>query len=144
MNLSQIRSLAKILTENGLTCLEVRSGEETVRLERSPNPSSGVPAPVQAPAAQPKAEEKTAPVESAQALREIKSPMVGVFYAASSPEAEPFVKVGSHVKKGDILCVLEAMKLMNEVSAEEDGEVAEVCAKNGQVVEYGQTLFKLR
>lgn len=70
--------------------------------------------------------------------------MVGVFYASSSPEAEPYVKVGSHVKKGDILCIIEAMKLMNEIAAEFDGEITEVCVQNGQIVEYGQPLFRIK
>ena len=69
--------------------------------------------------------------------------MVGIFYAAPSPEAEPFVKVGSKVKKGDTLCIIEAMKLMNDVVAEEDGEIVEICAENGSLVEFGQTLFKI-
>lgn len=74
----------------------------------------------------------------------VPSPMVGVFYAASSPEAEPYVKVGSKVHKGDVLCLIEAMKLMNEVTAEKDGEIVSICAENGQVVEYGQALFMIK
>ena len=76
-------------------------------------------------------------------VREIKSPMVGVFYAAPAPDAQPFVQVGSKVKKGDVVCIVEAMKLMNEIAAEFDGEVVDVCVHNGDVVEFGQTLFKL-
>ena len=74
---------------------------------------------------------------------EVKSPLVGVFYAAPAPDAEPFVKVGDRVKKGDVLCIVEAMKLMNEITASHDGEVIDICIQNGSVVEYGQTLFKL-
>ena len=69
--------------------------------------------------------------------------MVGIFYAAPSPDAEPFVKVGSKVKKGDTLCIIEAMKLMNDVVAETDGEIVEICADNGSLVEFGQILFKI-
>lgn len=76
--------------------------------------------------------------------KSIKSPMVGTFYSASSPGAEPFVKVGDHVKKGDIVCVIEAMKLMNEVEAEEDGEIVEILVNNEDMVEYGQELFRVR
>ena len=72
------------------------------------------------------------------------SPMVGVFYAAPSPDQEPYVVVGSKVNKGDVLCLIEAMKLMNEVTAEQSGEIAAVCVENGQVVEYGQTLFTIK
>ncbi len=74
----------------------------------------------------------------------IKSPMVGTFYASSSPEAKPFVKVGDIVKKGQVVCIVEAMKLMNEIESEFDGEVAEICVKNEDVVEYGMPLFKLK
>lgn len=74
----------------------------------------------------------------------IPSPMVGVFYAAPSPDQEPYVTVGSKVKKGDVLCLVEAMKLMNEVTAEQSGEISAVCVENGQVVEYGQTLFMIK
>ena len=69
--------------------------------------------------------------------------MVGIFYSAPSPDAEPFVKVGKKVKKGDTLCIIEAMKLMNDVVAEEDGEIVEICADNGSLVEFGQVLFKI-
>ncbi len=74
----------------------------------------------------------------------VTSPMVGVFYAAPSPDKEPYVAVGTKVNKGDVLCLIEAMKLMNEVTAEQSGEITAICAENGQVVEYGQTLFKIR
>lgn len=71
------------------------------------------------------------------------SPMIGVFYAAASPTAAPFVTVGSKVKKGDVICIIEAMKLMNEIVAEHDGTIVEICAKNGDLVEFGQELFKI-
>ncbi len=74
----------------------------------------------------------------------IKSPMVGTFYSKSSPKAEPFVKVGDKVKKGQVVCIVEAMKLMNEIEAEFDGEIVEVCKKDEDMVEYGSTLFKLK
>ena len=74
----------------------------------------------------------------------VTSPMVGVFYAAPAPDQEPYVSVGARVNKGDVLCLIEAMKLMNEVTAEKSGEIVEVCVENGQVVEYGQTLFMIK
>ena len=74
----------------------------------------------------------------------MKSPIVGVFYASPSPDSEPYVQVGSHVKKGDTLCIIEAMKLLNEISAECDGEITEICAASGQVVEYAQVLFRIK
>ena len=76
--------------------------------------------------------------------KEVKSPMVGTFYSAPSPKDEPYVKVGDKVKKGDVLCVVEAMKLMNEIESEFDGEIVEICVKNEDMVEYGTTLFKIK
>lgn len=145
MKLDEIRSLAEIMKDAGLTSLEVSEGDSKVRLEKKPPVSlisnaptlGGVPAAVSSCTEEPKQ-------ENAEHYKEIKSPMVGVFYAASSPERESYVKVGSTVKKGDVVCIIEAMKLLNEINADQDGEVAEICAENGQVVEYGQTLFRLR
>ncbi|OCN02325.1 acetyl-CoA carboxylase, biotin carboxyl carrier protein [Clostridium sp. W14A] len=142
MDLEQVRALAQILRENDLSVLELSCGEDKVKLERQ----SAVPAIPAAPAnsaAQIPPAAESAATGAAQNYREIKSPMVGVFYAAPSPDSEPFVKAGSRVKKGDVLCVIEAMKLMNEVNAEQEGTIQEVCVENGQVVEYGQTLFKI-
>ena len=149
MNIKQIRELAQIVSENGLSAIEVAEGENRVRIERAVAAPAAVPAVVSmpAPAAAPTA---PAPAPAAEETnvdfnrtREIKSPMVGVFYAAPSPDAKPFVEVGSKVKKGDVVCIVEAMKLMNEITAEFDGEVVDICVHNGDVVEYGQTLFKL-
>lgn len=75
--------------------------------------------------------------------QDINSPMVGVFYSSSSPESPPFVQIGDTIKKGDVLCILEAMKLMNEVTAEKDGKIIDICAQDGDVVEFGQVLFKM-
>ena len=149
MNIKQIRELAQIVSENGLSAIEIAEGENRVRIERAVAAPAAVPAVVSmpapvaaptAPAPAPAAEETNVDFNR---TREIKSPMVGVFYAAPSPDAKPFVEVGSKVKKGDVVCIVEAMKLMNEISAEFDGEVVDVCVHNGDVVEYGQTLFKL-
>ena len=86
----------------------------------------------------------TVPAAISSGDREIKSPMVGVFYSAPAPDEEPFVSVGSRVKKGDVGCIIEAMKLMNERTADSDGEITEICVSNEQVVEYGQPLFRMR
>ena len=154
MNIKQIKALAQILAQNDLSALEINEGETHIRLERTvaqPAAQAGavlVAPPMPAAAAQPAQEAPaSAPVEDPGVdfndVFEAKSPLVGVFYAAPSPGAEPFVRVGSRVKKGDVLCIVEAMKLMNEIQAEHDGEIVDICAHDGDVVEFGQTLFKL-
>ena len=154
MNIKQIKALAQILAQNDLSALEINEGETRIRLERTaaqPGAQPGtvlVAPPMPAAAAQPAQEAPaSAPVEDPGVdfndVFEAKSPLVGVFYAAPSPGAEPFVRVGSRVKKGDVLCIVEAMKLMNEIQAERDGEIVDICAHDGDVVEFGQTLFKL-
>ena len=154
MNIKQIKALAQILAQNDLSALEINEGETRIRLERTVAQSAAqagavlVAPPMPAAAAQSAQEAPaSAPVEDPGVdfndVFEAKSPLVGVFYAAPSPGAEPFVRVGSRVKKGDVLCIVEAMKLMNEITAEFDGEVVDICVHNGDVVEYGQTLFKL-
>ena len=152
MNLRQIRELVRLLESSGLSVLEIEENDLRVRLEKGQTASVVQPV----PAALPQAVPATLPVETAPApapvadgtvdfnrLKEVKSPLVGIFYAAPSPGGEPFAGVGSKVKKGDVLCVVEAMKLMNEITADTDGEVIDVCVQNGQVVEFGQILFKL-
>ena len=142
MNIKQIKELAQIVRENGLSALEVSENESKIRIEceqkAAVQPEAAAPA-RQTITITPKEQD---PVDFNR-TREIKSPMVGVFYAASAPEAEPFVKLGQKVRQGDVVCIVEAMKLMNEITAEFDGEVVDVCVHNGDVVEYGQTLFKL-
>ena len=96
-----------------------------------------------APAAAAAAETETAPADDLPAGTQVKSPLVGTFYSSPSPDEPPFVLVGQEVREGDTLCIIEAMKLMNEITAEEDGEIIDICAANGSVVEYGQILFKL-
>ena len=154
MNIKQIKALAQILAQNDLSALEINEGETHIRLERTVAQSAAqagavlVAPPMPAAAAQSAQEAPAgAPVEDPgvdfNVVFEAKSPLVGVFYAAPSPGAEPFVRVGSRVKKGDVLCIVEAMKLMNEIQAERDGEIVDICAHDGDVVEFGQTLFKL-
>ena len=91
---------------------------------------------------EPKEEQKA--VVATEKYKEVKSPMVGTFYSAPSPKDAPYVKIGDKVKKGDVLCVVEAMKLMNEIESEFDGEIVEICVKNEDVVEYGKPLFKIK
>ena len=149
MNIKAIRELANILQDAGLTALELEEGETRIRLEKSA-PAPVAPALIPAPLPNAFAESavgSSAPMDDPgldfNAINLITSPMVGVFYAAPGPDQEPFVKIGSKVKKGDVLCIIEAMKLMNEITAEQDGEVVDICVKSGDVVEFGQPLFKI-
>lgn len=90
------------------------------------------------------AETKKVEQKEEEEYKIVKSPMVGTFYSKSSPDAKPYVEVGSKVKKGDILCIVEAMKLMNEIESEYDGEVVEICVNDGEMVDYGKPLFKIK
>ena len=140
MKIEEIRELAQIMKENGLGMLELQEDGTNLRMEAA---SAAAPAaPASAASAAPVATQDGTPVDFNN-LKEVKSPMVGVFYQAPSPEADPYVRVGSKVKKGDVLCMIEAMKLLNEITADTDGEIVDVCVENGQLVEYGQVLFKI-
>lgn len=141
MNQESIREYAKLMREEELTGLEITEDGVTVRLERNLS-SSVYTVPAAAPAA-PVAQPAASAAPQADEGSYITSPMVGVAYLAPTENSEPFVKVGDKVKAGDTLCIVEAMKLMNEIPAEFDGTVAEVCVQNDQVVEYGTKLFRI-
>lgn len=134
MNEEIIRKYADLMKELDLTGLEITEQDVKIRLERGTGTAVLPVAEAKAPAA------AQAPVEQSGAEK-ITSPMIGVFYAAPAENADPFVKVGDTVKKGDTLCIIEAMKLMNEVPAERDGVIREICVKNGDTVEFGTVLF---
>lgn len=134
MKETDIRKYAELMKDLGLTGLEITENNTKFRLERS--------------MALPPKEiihsiADSSSVETTDYIS-IKSPIVGVFYAAPAENADPYVSVGDSVKKGQTLCIVEAMKLMNEITAEEDGVISEVCVANGQVVEYGTELFRFR
>jgi acetyl-CoA carboxylase biotin carboxyl carrier protein len=142
-NIDEIKELIALLESSSLAVLEVKEGDSKVHLEKPGNitvNNTGV-APVAAPAAAPAA---PAAAPAAETGKTINAPIVGVFYAAPSPDAEPYVSVGKRVKKGDVVCIIEAMKCMNEIQAEEDGEITAVLANNGELVEYGQPLFTIK
>lgn len=148
MDNKKLKGIVDIFNASGLTYMEIneKEGENgfSVKLEKK-----GEPAPVPAFRAPLLSEPVVDMPHAAHEIkdfnkyRDVKSPMVGIFYTAPSPDAEPFIKVGDRVKKGDTLCIIEAMKLMNDVIAEEDGEIVEICAENGSLVEFGQVLFKI-
>lgn len=142
MEVKKIKELAKILNEFDLNVIDISEGENKIRLEKNiPNTSEKISA--ASVVVPPVAEQPTDKEVDFNDIKEIKSPMVGVFYQAPSPDSPPFVKIGDKIKKGDVLCIIEAMKIMNEITAEFDGEIVDICAKNGEIVEYGQTLFKV-
>lgn len=147
MNIKDIKSLIQLMENSSLTLLEVSENDLKIRLQRTTKENSFKIMGVQKEIADNinNCVESAVPEKAVNfnQLKEIKSPMVGIFYEAGSPQAEPFVTIGSKVKKGDILCVIEAMKVMNEITAEIDGEIVDICVKNGELVEYSQTLFKI-
>lgn len=147
MEIKQIKELARVMKENDLTALEIQEEGTSIKLERNREiaavPASSLPGTAGKASSPftPAGAEPAAPQEEKGTV--VASPTVGVFYAAASPDGKPFVEVGDQVKKGDTLCIIEAMKLMNEIPAETDGTIAEICAANGQVVEYNQPLFRI-
>jgi len=149
MNMKQLRELTQLFSQHGLTRLEITEGETRIMLAREtaayqPMQQPSAPAAVPAPAIEkPSSGKIIDPGPDFNQIHEVKSPMIGVFYVAPEPGAAPFVKVGDRVKKGDVICIVEAMKLGNEITADRDGEVVDVCVQDGSIVEYGQTLFKL-
>ncbi len=144
--LDEIERMLDLMDERDLEELEVE--REGLRLRLRKRPRGGVPArPAPAPADPPAAPPPAAAVEyepADEGLRLVKSPIVGTFYRAPEPGARPFVEVGSAVRKGQVLCVIEAMKLMNEIDAEHDGEILEVFVEDRQPVQYGEKLFAIR
>ena len=147
MDTKQVKEIAETMRENSLTMFELTENGTTLRMERNllgDSPYNNNTAQEVIKTSEPAKDEKAMPSDEESGYTLVKSPIVGVFYSAPSPQAEPYVQVGSKIKKGDTLCIIEAMKLLNEINSECDGEVAEICASNGQVVEYGQILLKIK
>ncbi|HHS0978740.1 TPA: acetyl-CoA carboxylase biotin carboxyl carrier protein [Neisseria meningitidis] len=146
MDLRKLKKLIDLVEESGIAEIEVTEGEEKVRITRTiaAAPVYAAPVPAAAPAVTPAAAPAVTPA-AAPAARDLsdtqKSPMVGTFYRAPGPNAAPFVEVGQQVKAGDTLCIIEAMKLMNEIEAEKSGTVKEILVENGTPVEFGEPLF---
>lgn len=142
MNIKDIAALAEIVRKNELTKLEING--ESIVIERAPAAVQAA-APAAAQLAVPEQMHTAEPIAEVQEKEGVyvKSPAVGVFYAAPSPDSKPFVAVGDTVCRGDTLCIIEAMKLMNEINSDVDGKIVEICVGNGQVVEYDQPLFRI-
>lgn len=139
MNEADIRKYAGMMQELGLTGLEITEDNKKIRLERmaAPAQTAVINAAPAVPASAPASIENTDFIS-------VKSPIIGVFYAAPAENAEPYVKVGDQVKKGQTLCLIEAMKLMNEITADQDGVISEICVTNGSIVEFGTELFRIK
>ena len=154
MDIRKVKKLIELLDETGVAEIEIKEGEESVRISR--HPSGGTfammpqhmmygppPAPAAAPAAPAvsAAPAATPAPAAASADQTVTAPMVGTFYSAPAPGAKPFVDIGAEVKPGDVLCIIEAMKMMNQIESDKAGRIVSVLAKNGDPVEFGQPLF---
>jgi len=152
VDIRKVKKLIELLEESGISEIEISEGEESVRISRYPNPGTvsvqtlqhtpmlappAAPAPAPAASAEPAA----APPPPAARGQQITAPMVGTFYSGPAPGAKPFVEIGTEVKPGDTLCVIEAMKMMNPIEAETAGRVVSILVENGSPVEFGQALF---
>jgi acetyl-CoA carboxylase biotin carboxyl carrier protein len=151
MDIRKVKKLIELLEESGISEIEIKEGEESVRISRGPtgpvmpqfiSAPMAAPVPAAAPAAPP-------PVAGAPLIRRkddrniVPSPMVGTFYAAASPTNPPFVAVGDEVKAGQVLCIIEAMKMMNQIESDRAGKITAIMVKNGDPVEFGQALFAI-
>jgi acetyl-CoA carboxylase biotin carboxyl carrier protein len=153
LDIRKVKKLIELLEESGIAEIEIKEGEEAVRISRMPTggyvthmqapmmqapPVAAIAAPVAAPAAA-----GAAPAAPARHANEhvVAAPMVGTFYASATPGAKPFVEIGTEVKEGQVLCIIEAMKMMNQIESDKSGKVTAIMATNGDPVEFGQPLF---
>jgi acetyl-CoA carboxylase biotin carboxyl carrier protein len=153
LELKDIKAVIDLMKKNDLSVFEMEKDGFKLKLQKGagdqtvfgapPAPSAG-PSPAPAPENSPSPAPAATPVEKAGALKDILSPMVGTFYRAGSPESPPFVDVGKEVTEETVVCIIEAMKVMNEIKAETKGVVAEVVAESGKPVQFGQVLFRVR
>jgi len=151
MDIRKVKKLIELLEESGIAELEIKEGEESVRISRyGSNAMATMPAPMMAPpyalpptieTAAPAAAEPAAAPEEEISGHVVKSPMVGTFYRAPSPSAPSFIEVGQRINEGETICIVEAMKLLNQIEADKSGIVKKILIENGQPVEYGQPLF---
>ena len=143
-----IEKLAKILNDNGLTEISLEDGEQAITIRKDAPEVVNVTSPVAAVSsantnglAAADAEDTQPAAKQPSKGKAVTSPMVWTYFASYSPETEPFVEVGSEIKEGDVVCIIEAMKLMNEIKSEHAGKITQICVKNGDPIEYGQVLM---
>ncbi|WP_455383864.1 acetyl-CoA carboxylase biotin carboxyl carrier protein [Acidihalobacter prosperus] len=148
MDIRKVKKLIELLESSGIAEIEIKEGEESVRISRTSSAPVAAYAPAPMPAAAPAAapppaatDNDATPADSVPDGHRVTSPMVGTFYRASSPGAKPFVEVGQSVGEGDTLCIIEAMKMLNQIEADRAGVVKAILVENGQPVEYGEPLF---
>jgi acetyl-CoA carboxylase biotin carboxyl carrier protein len=153
MDIRKIKKLIELLEESGIAEIEIKEGEEALRISRMPTGTAAAHHPLP-PIAMPMAAPLTAPVQAAAPRpadvaaakakaneHVITAPMVGTFYGAPSPGAKPFIEIGDEIKVGQVLCIIEAMKMMNQIESDKAGRVTSIMARNGDPVEFGQPLF---
>ena len=149
MDIRKIKKLIELVEESGISEIEISEGEESIRINKGGTAIAQpvmqaapvMAAPAAAPAAAPVAEAPAASAPAAISGHVVRSPMVGTFYAAASPDAAAFVEVGQHVNAGDTLCIVEAMKMMNQIEADKSGVIKEILAQNEDAIEFDQPLF---
>ncbi|KAF0191993.1 MAG: acetyl-CoA carboxylase biotin carboxyl carrier protein [Gammaproteobacteria bacterium] len=151
MDIRKVKKLIELLEESGIDEIEIQEGEESVRISRRREPAAptvvyaptgaAIAAPVPAPTG---AAAETSKREETPSGYSVTAPVVGTFYRAPSPGAKPFVEVGQQVNAGDTLCIIEAMKMLNQIESDKTGKIAAILAENGQPVEYGQPLFVIQ
>lgn len=141
MDQKKIKELIKLAKDQGLSELSYKNGDEKVSFKLPVFGESTGPIYIDSPAGPGKVEDK---VKEKSPYKEVTSPFVGTFYGASSPDADSYVKVGDRVTKGQVLCIVEAMKIMNEIESDFSGEIVEICVENENYVEYDQVLFRIK
>jgi acetyl-CoA carboxylase biotin carboxyl carrier protein len=153
MDIRKIKKLIELLEESGIAEIEIKEGEEALRISRMPTGPAvhqlpamaglplGAPMPAPAPAAATPRAAEPAAAKAKPNEHVITAPMVGTFYAAASPGAKPFIEIGDEIKVGQVLCIIEAMKMMNQIESDKAGRVTSIMARNGDPVEFGQPLF---
>jgi acetyl-CoA carboxylase biotin carboxyl carrier protein len=149
LDIRKVKKLIELLEESGIAEIEIKEGEEAVRISRMPTgqmmthvaPAMAAPVAAVPQAAAPAVSAVVAPAAARGNEHVVTAPMVGTFYAAATPGAKPFVEIGSEVKEGQVLCIIEAMKMMNQIESDKAGKITAIMATNGDPVEFGQPLF---
>lgn len=145
MDIRKVKKLIELLQESGISEIEVHEGEESVRISSHQMATAQQKVVAQQPVTIAQTNDVAAsPVPQVDEGHIVKSPMVGIFYSSSSPDTSPFVEIGQTVEKGDVLCIVEAMKIMNQIESDTGGVISKIFVENGEPIEYGQPLFALK